>query len=260
MASVARDEGRVDQAIKMFEQAIQFDVLGDAGNSTSPLVMWHVYNAKFRLADLLLDIGRKEEAQANVVAAVGIADSMSRAYPDDKIWQLRRAFARQLSGKSAAAKQDYKTACKEFKIAVAEFGEFSRNAPDNLNHRLNQGYTLGWLGKCDRELSRPDAAHVSFVEARSILSELVAQEPKNTEYQIELARIGSLIGLSYYDQMDYESATNSFRASQHRLEALRGSKGGRAMAREIDALIDYNNARLTLLDERSRANLDLGGP
>jgi tetratricopeptide (TPR) repeat protein len=260
MASVARDEGRVDQAIKMFEQAIQFDVLGDAGNSTSPLVMWHVYNAKFRLADLLLDIGRKEEAQANVVAAVGIADSMSRAYPDDKIWQLRRAFARQLSGKSAAAKQDYETACKEFEIAVAEFGEFSRNAPDNLNHRLNQGYTLGWLGKCDRELSRPDAAHVSFVEARSILSELVTQEPKNTEYQIELARIGSLIGLSYYDQMDYESATNSFRASQHRLEALRGSKGGRAMAREIDALIDYNNARLTLLDERSRANLDLGGP
>lgn len=244
MASVARDEGRVDQAIKMFEQAIQLTVFGDEDDSSKPLVMRHVYNAKYRLADLLLDLGRTEEAHEQVTVAVAIADSMSRTDPDHETWQLRRAFARMLSGKSAYARDEFVAARDEFRWAAEAFRDFSRKEPHNLNHRLNLGYVLGLLGKCHRKLSQPDAAHERFVEAATTLQDLVALEPQNAEYQIELARIEILLGVWHFDQRDHDQAGEVFHAARRRLTELLTSDQASSLARDIDALLEYIDATL----------------
>ncbi len=253
LASVARDEGRVDQAVKMFEQAIRFDVVGDIDHSSNPLVVWHFFNAKYRLADLLLDLGQTDEARTHVIAAVEIADSMSQINPDDQLWEIRRAFARQLRGRSAYARREFASARNDFRAAVDAFEGFSRSAHGNLNHGLNQGYALGWLGKTHRKLSEPDAAYARFVEAKTVLQEIVAQDPENAEYQLELARIGSLLGLWHFDRSEDESAIQVFRAAQHRLINLRDSKRGDDLARDFDALLVYIEKFLARLQERTTA-------
>ncbi len=257
MASVARDEGRIDQAMKMFEQAIQLAVFGEMDDADNPLVIRHVYNAKYRLADLLLDLGRAEEAAPHVTQAVTIANSMSQRDPDNETWQLRCAFAKQLSGKALYAKEDFTAAGEAFQAAAGAFKEFSREAPDNLNLRLNYGYTLGLLSKYQRKTSQPDAARVGLLEARTVLQDLVAREPRNTEFQLELARIDSRLGYWHFEQRDDAQAADFFRAARRRLMQLQQSGEAQSRAREIDALAAYID---TMLDDRAAPRTVSGLP
>jgi hypothetical protein len=93
-------------------------------------------------------------------------------------------------------------------------------------------------------LSQPDAAHERFVEAATTLQDLVALEPQNAEYQIELARIEILLGVWHFDQRDHDQAGEVFHAARRRLTELLTSDQASSLARDIDALLEYIDATL----------------
>ena len=190
VGGVARDAGRIDEAIETFEKVIE---IGESVTTDDPDVRRFHYDAHHRLAELY--IGRREldRAAPHLRAAVRIAQHMAARHPDSPIWQRQLAFAFALQGRNALALAKWDQALLDLRTAEAAFRRLVEQEPDVRRHRFDRAWVLGFIGRVQERRQQLDDAVASHTEQRAIYLKLLEADPANIDYGIELARTEVLI-------------------------------------------------------------------
>jgi len=251
LGNVARDEGRLDQALAMLEQANTLKKFGTKEQWLDPLVAERAYEVAHVTADLLIEKNRADEARPYLEEAVFITEAMIQIQPSSKEWKRFRAFSDLMSGKVLdIADQNYGTAKYHFTRALTTFSELWEEDIDNLDLRYAVARTLAFLGKCERKLGKLEKASSHFSRAHDIMEKVVADEPDDMRFLVEIARIEVQLAYLYtrHETQDYNTrAGELFRVAQHRLNQVQMSKDADSHAHDTAVLKTYIVRQLTEL-------------
>jgi tRNA A-37 threonylcarbamoyl transferase component Bud32/tetratricopeptide (TPR) repeat protein len=252
VGQVYRDAGRTADAANLLEQAIDIAAQAPAGH---PLLREQLFTSHHALSELYLAGGDLEKAQRHKDAARRLAADMLQADPTNV--QVRRllAFAWQLSGREAAAREDWATCASELANAERLFRDLLAESvePDRLKYDL--GFLLTKKGQCQRKLGNSESWG-TYEESRSILRELCDVDPNRPAYLIELSRAESEMAAGHLSRNaaeDIQAAIQLLRGAESRLAALRSSESGGRLAWEIDRLLSAVRQNLALAEKRALA-------
>jgi tRNA A-37 threonylcarbamoyl transferase component Bud32/tetratricopeptide (TPR) repeat protein len=184
LGSVARDSGRSEQAIGMFEKAVQ---LGQAVATDNSTFNERDFSANFQLAEMLYDREGSARAKPFADAAIRIAEGLYQSEPGNMEWQRLLAFSQLLKAKEASLSKNYVEAVKVMNKAVALRMQLLAQNADNeslrgeLAHAIAiQGRYLRLWGKFDRALSRYNAAYQLYLD-------LAARKPRSVDRLLDVS-------------------------------------------------------------------------
>jgi len=232
LGSVDRDEHRLDQAIAMFEKAIE---IGRQAPTSDPFVERQRYHAHHRLAELYFETGRAGQAEPYCAAAVGIAEALVRDHPEDLEWRRKLGFSYILRGRMTFSHGQWEPALVYFNKAAAIREGLVLHEPHNAALKSELAFVRGWQGWCYRKLEQFDESFEHYMISHRILEDLVASHPGVVDYVVDLARSESKIAVWHLSQRtarDDQAAAEWLQRAGNRL--IRLSEGGRGQARQWD--------------------------
>lgn len=188
LAGIQRDEGRVDDAILMYSQAIKLAAQAPERNVAANR---YLYTSHHGLAQLYirdprtLDAGRRHGEMASA-----LAQQLVRDKPEEAEYQRLLAYSLRLEGRIAEKSQNWERAVSRFTEATAAFQSLLRFAdPDNkLPLEYEVGFSKQFLGVAQCRGGNPVAGMETLREAHRIILEAHTRFPESLEYLLELCR------------------------------------------------------------------------
>ena len=184
LGSVARDAGRSDQAIGMFEKAAE---LGQAVSTDDAAFNSRGFSANYQLADMLYDKGDPARAKPYADSAIRIAEHLNQSEPDNMKWKRHLGFSYMLRAKQSSSSKEYASALQSFSRAVALRNELVERNPGNdsllgdlAQAQANQGMCLRLMGKFDEATKNYEAAYQSY-------KDVAASNPENVDSILDVA-------------------------------------------------------------------------
>ncbi len=184
LATVERDDGRIEQAIAMFEKVIE---IGERGGSQDPVVLRSIFDAHERLADLYLRRDEVAKAQPHVEAALQLANRSDWPGADPMQLMRIRYRAKQAEAMNWLKLEDYPAAVAAHQDVIAMVAALREQDPGDAYLLDSLVIAYQGLGGAQRRLGNLDAALGAYERGRELAAELVDQNPESLDYIVTLA-------------------------------------------------------------------------
>lgn len=255
LGSSARDAGRVDKAIAMYETVIE---MGDYADTSDPFVLRHLYNARHQLASIFFESPRSDEGIEHCEAAVDLASELLRQEPDNPQWRRFSALSHELRGRMAKSQGQWERALSEFEIASSMHEMLLAQHPENRSLKYGLAFALRFQGTCCSKLKRYEDALEFYRSALRTFEELHSLDPENVDYEIQLTRTTHWIVVWHLLQRTAEhdrSAAEWLQRSDDRVRQLQESGRAQGHEPEIESLIKSVGTYKRELRERREAHV-----
>jgi len=251
LGSVARDQGRLDDAIAMFDQAI---ALGTDMTSLDPTSQAQYFSAYYQRAELALAHGDPKTAAGYVAEAHRFANAINQRSPSAR-WQRLCGSAEYLQGRLNAEQSQQRAAIEHYNKAAAIYTKLiatssSREFSDKV--RADLAFLNLARGHLANAMGMRGEALFFYALAAGSYAESIEQDPESTDALLELARCQTCMAVWFFEDTSQSFISRSlcwaFRTmARVRLEHLRNTESGQTRSWDINALM----ASLDELDRRT---------
>jgi tetratricopeptide (TPR) repeat protein len=171
------------------------------------------------LRDKLEPIGRLDVLDgvgARVLAYYSKQDAS--ALTDDALLQRSRALS--LMGKVAFDRGDLPQAAGLYRQATAGSAEAVRRAPDNAQAVFDHAQNVFYTGEVARFAGRASEAEAAYREYQQLANRMVALQPDNLKYRMEVFYANEDVGISTYYQHRFAEAKRMLDGAADPMEKL----------------------------------------
>ena len=190
------------------------------------------------VAFMLGDLKDKLEPIGRLDALDGVGSRVLAYYSKQDASQLtdaalsQRSQALSLSAQVAFMRGNYDTASRLYREALAGTGEAVRRNPDDPQRLFDHAQNIFWIGDLARRRGETGEAEVRFREYRDLANRMVALQPDNLKWRMEVLYAHEDLGLVQYNQRRFAEAAGMF-AERARTNA--GAGVGRFVQNRISA-------------------------
>lgn len=246
LGSVERDEGRVSQAISMYESALS---LGDSVTTADPHVLRQLYSAHHHLAHVQIEQGLIGTARRHCEAAERMAQSLRSVDPANEEWRRIEALALILSGRMDGASLNWSDAAEKHQAALGILTEVQTRNPSNHCLRADYARALALLAKSREKQGYIDAAECLYDDVGDIYADLHAAQPDVFDHAIEMSRTrlrSAVLLLRRNTLAGDEDASMMLQSARIQLQELVKDPQAKARQKDLDELLDtlYQNDRV----------------
>ena len=250
LANVSRDEGRVDEAIKMLQAAA---CLGVSEASLDDASLRFSFEVRYGLASLLLDRGQLDEAREQSTVARQLAEAKLSKNPNDLDWRRLLAEAYRVEGRVAIAGKDFEAAHVSLRRSSDVRRSLLEVEPDNPSLLAGSAATCQLEGRTCRLQGRHTEALEHYRQADEIYERLIKASPESSEYIVEQCMTKLSLAAWHIDQKTAEQdfvARELLTAILHRLEQLEKDHPKHGLDRDVGRLRDAVARDFKLIDNR----------
>ncbi|MEE9296950.1 MAG: serine/threonine-protein kinase [Phycisphaerae bacterium] len=238
LGSARQGEGQLDQAIALFESAIE---VGKTVPRDDPVVLRYRYGAIHRLAELYFETGDPEKAERYVKAGIDLAADVVSEDPRSLEWLRLLGFSYRLAGRRAYASDNWEEALVAYDKGASIRADLLALYPDNRSLKSELASMLALRGQSLRKLRRYDEALKDLERAYDIHRELAQLEPEVVDHLVELSRTELRIGILYLcrkTEADDQAAAGWLKLAAHRLIALQDSGESKTQEWRIGEILE----------------------
>jgi len=194
-------QGDLDTAERYFRSAHSILARVEKNGSGDPEFVFQMQSVENNLGHILESRGRLDEALATYKNALGLAEKLVAAKPENVHWAQVRGAAHNNLGKIALMQGDLLTSIAEYAADDRIETELSARDPRNNDQREDMFRVRAILGRTLALVGETDAAIRHLHEAIDIANQLKRQDASNTSiqensalYQMQLSRLLRLTG------------------------------------------------------------------
>ena len=177
---------------------------------------------EFMLGDLrdeLEPIGRLEALDKVGERALAYYERQDRkTLSDDQLAQ--RSHALTLLGRISISRGDTDGALKRVNEAMRSTGELVSRDPENPQRLFDHAQNVFWIGELARDLGRMDRAEAAYREYQSLADRMVAAEPDNLKWQMEVLYAKENVGIILINRRRYAEAARELDETAPVIERL----------------------------------------
>lgn len=162
---------------------------------------------------------------------------------------LQRSRALSLTAQVASLRGDTDTAEQLYRQALQGTGEAVRRDPDDPQRLFDHAQNVFWLGDIARDRGQIDKAEAANREYKRLADKMVAIEPDNLKWRMEVLYAEENIGIVLRNQRRFAESARQFESSVRPMESLASIDPGNA---------EYQRELSTLLAWSADAQRDLG--
>ena len=185
---------------------------------------------EFMLGDLrqkLEPVGRLDVLDAVGAKALAYYEGQNKqSLTDDALAQRSNALT--LMGKIAADRGDLDGALRRYREALAGTAEALRRHPGDPQRMFDHAQSIFWVGETARLRGDLNEAGKQGREYRRLADRMVAAEPDNPKWQLEVVYSATNLGIIELAQAQYADAAATFQASIGALEPFFAAEPGNA--------------------------------
>jgi eukaryotic-like serine/threonine-protein kinase len=137
---------------------------------------------------------------------------------DDALMQRSRAL--NLMAEVAYNRGNLDQAQGLYRQAMAGTVEAVRRSPEDPKRLFDHAQNVFWVGEVARYAGRPVEAEAGYREYKRIADKMVALEPDNLKYRMEVLYADEDLGISLYDQHRFPEANRQFQDALGPMEKL----------------------------------------
>lgn len=184
----------------------------------------------FMLGDLrekLEPIGRLDALDAVGSRALAYFEKQDKSQlSDEALAQRSRALT--LIGEIANTRGDLDGALRRYTEAMASTGELARRYPDDPQRLFDHAQNVFWVGEVADQRGQTADAERAMREYKRLADAMVALDPNNRKWQLEVKYANSSLAALLYKQLHYAEASRLFEQSLRIVETLAAADPGNA--------------------------------
>jgi tetratricopeptide (TPR) repeat protein len=162
---------------------------------------------------------------------------------------LQRSRALSLTAQVAYLRGNMQSAQRLYGQAMAGTAEMIRRSPDDPQALFDHAQNVFWIGELARERRQAGQAEAAYREYKSLADRMVAIEPDNLKWRMELAYANENLGIVLFNQRRFAEAVRQFEGSLRPMESLASIEPNNA---------DYQKELSNVLAWLADAQRDLG--
>jgi len=250
LASVARDEGRIEDATAMLENALE---LGQSVHTSDSSVRRIMFSAYQLAANEYLTQGRLDVAAPYVQAAMQTIEGLLEDQPDKIEWLNLQGHALTLQALFSAKRKEYPDAVRYYQQAEEIFERLLSIEPRNASLHMALGAAISGRGTALRKMGRYDDAFPCLRKVRDRYIEISGWGPDQTAYALELARIETKMAVLHMHRKtpEHDLAARALLArAAVRLAELRESDQGQKRLLDISRVGDGITQNYRIISDR----------
>ena len=179
------------------------------------------------LKDKLEPIGRLDALDAVGSRALAYFQAQDKsALSDEALAQRSRALT--LIGEIATQRGDLPGALSRYREAMASTEELARRYPDDPQRLFDHAQNVFWVGDIARRRGQTDDAERAMRVYKELADRMVALQPDNRKWQLEVKYADTDLAALLYDRRRYPEAGRLFQQSLHIIEGLAAAEPGNA--------------------------------
>ena len=133
---------------------------------------------------------------------------------------LQRSRALSLTAQVAFLRGDYDSAERLYGQAMAGTGEAIRRNPDDPERLFDHAQNVFWIGDLARRRGQIDQAERGFRQYWDLANRMVAIQPDNLKWRMEVLYARENLGIVLYNQRRFDEASQLFEGSLGPMQAL----------------------------------------
>ena len=133
---------------------------------------------------------------------------------------LQRARALSLTADVAYLRGDLNSAQRLYGEAAQGTGEAVRRSPDDPQRLFDHAQNVFWGGEIARDRGQMKSAEAAFREYKALADRMVALEPDNLKWRMEVQYARENLGIVLMSQRRFAAAVREFEASLRPMESL----------------------------------------
>lgn len=189
LASVDRDEGRLQNAVELFRKAIEISEMVPVQDDGIHKLTFDVHQ---RLAELSLEMNDVSSAWKLAGSAMDLARQGVEANPRDPEWKRSLGIAYRLKGRLEFTADHRQAALADYQESKEIRESLVRENPSNTNLKVDLASTYRLLGVCYRKLNQREESGRYYQAAVDIHRQLFEQEPDSLSRNVDfsIAEVG----------------------------------------------------------------------
>ena len=182
--------------------------------------------AESLVAFMLGDLKEELEPIGKLDALGGVGSRILDYYRKQDTAQLsdaglrQRALALSLTAQVANLRNDKTTALQLYRQAMQGTAEAIRRDPDDPQLLFDHAQNVFWIGDISRDLGRLGEAEAAYREYKRLADRMVAIEPDNLRWRMEVLYAEENIGIALRNQRRFAEAARQFAAAVQPMESL----------------------------------------
>jgi len=179
------------------------------------------------VAFMLGDLKDKLEPIGRLDALDGVGSRVLAYYSKQDASELtdaaliQRSRALSLTAQVAFLRGDYDNSDKLYREALAGTGEAVRRSPDDPQRLFDHAQNVFWVGDLARRRGETSPAETSFREYGSLADRMVAIQPDNLKYRMEVQYARENLGMVLMSQRRFAEAVRQFSAVVRAMQSMR---------------------------------------
>jgi tetratricopeptide (TPR) repeat protein len=179
------------------------------------------------VAYMLGDLKDKLEPIGRLDALDGVGSRVLAYYSKQDASELsdaaliQRARALSLTAQVAYLRGNYDSAARLYREAMAGTGEAIRRDPGDPQRLYEHAQNVFWVGDLARQRGRTDRAETAFREYGELAGRMVAIQPDNLKYRMEVQYARENLGIVLMNQRRFDEALRQFNAIVKAIESMR---------------------------------------
>ena len=200
------------------------------------------------LRDELEPIGKLKALDAVGSRALAYYEKQDKKELSDEAL-AQRSHALNLLGQIANSRANPDAALARYREALRSTGELVERSPNDPQRLFDHAQNVFWIGDITRRRGQASQAEVAYREYKSLADRMVAAEPNNPKWKMEVLYAKENLGLAVYNQRRFVEAARIFDSTIGPMKSLADSNPSNA---------DYQKEYSTLLAWRADAMRSLG--
>lgn len=252
LASVDRDEGRLQNAVELFRKAIEISEIVPVQDEKIRQLTFDVHH---RLGELSLDMNDLTTAWKLAGSAMDLARQGVESNPQNAEWKRSLGIAYRLKGRLefAAGHQEAALANHQKSKEIRE--ALVRENPTNTNLKVDLASTYRLLGVCYRKLDQREESGKYQKAAVAIHRQLFEQDPKSLTRNVDFAIAEVSMAAWYMTDPQLRQDQDARRILENieaRLSKYEDQDAGTPRAWDIYRTLKGVRANLGILSRRNR--------
>lgn len=210
------------------------------------------------VAFMVGDLKDKLEPIGRLDALDGVGSRVLAYYSKQDASQLtdaalsQRSQALSLSAQVAFLRGNYDSASRLYREALAGTGEAVRRNPDDPQRLFDHAQNVFWIGDLARRRGETGEAEMRFRNYRDLANRMVALQPDNLKWRMEVLYAQEDLGLVQYNERRFAEAASMFQSALGPMQALASVD-----ASKIEYQREASNVLAWLADaEKAQGNFD----
>jgi tetratricopeptide (TPR) repeat protein len=157
---------------------------------------------------------------------------------DDGLAQRSRAL--NLLGQIANSRANPDAALARYREAWRSTAELVDRSPNDPQRLFDHAQNVFWIGEIARKRGQAAQAEIAYRQYKSLADRMVAAEPGNPKWRMEVLYAKENLGISIYNQRRFDEAARIFESSIEPMQLLAATDSGNAdYQKEVSTLLAW---------------------